>query len=173
MIRLPLALLATAGVLFVAGIAGSSNALVLASVVAAAAMLVALVRVGNAEAAAAPAAPATAPTTTVDEPVDEPVVVIDLAGLEAEAEAAAPAKATTKARAPKSGKAAKATTAVLEDVDVTELLGRVQGLGPRRVETVAKAFGSTAALRAASKADLTAIDGIGPAIADRILAELG
>jgi predicted flap endonuclease-1-like 5' DNA nuclease len=63
-------------------------------------------------------------------------------------------------------------TAMLEDVTVQELLTRVGGLGPRRVEMLAEAFASSAALRAASKDELTMIPGVGPATAERIMAGL-
>ncbi|MFT5224125.1 MAG: putative flap endonuclease-1-like 5' DNA nuclease [Glaciecola sp.] len=140
MSRLAMPLLALSGLLFVLGVAASSNPFMLASVAAAVAMLVSLMLGDRAEHATSTPTPK--------------AVTPDTASVATSPVADAPA------------------TAGLEDLTVQELLARVEGLGPRRVEVLAEAFASSAALRAASMDELTTIPGVGPATAGRIMAGL-
>ena len=57
--------------------------------------------------------------------------------------------------------------------DITTVLGEVPGLGPARIRTLLRHFGSVARLRAASEAELGAVPGIGPSTAASIRQALG
>lgn len=159
MTRIAPALLALSAVLLVAGMAGASTGLMIASAVVAVAML-AVLKLADSGADAVSITPEIrAEQISATSPVGEDGVVrIDAIELDGDA-AAARAESKT-------------ATAVLEDEDVSDVLARVKGLGPSKVDALVDAFPSTAALRAASKDELTAVQGIGPAIADRIRAEL-
>ncbi|MGD8495131.1 MAG: excinuclease ABC subunit UvrC [Gemmatimonadales bacterium] len=52
-------------------------------------------------------------------------------------------------------------------------LSEIEGVGPRREADLLRHFGSVAAIRRSSVAELTAVQGIGRATAERILEELG
>jgi excinuclease ABC subunit C len=53
--------------------------------------------------------------------------------------------------------------------DITSKLAEIPGLGPNRVSLLLKHFGSVARLRAADVAAITAVKGIGPALAQQIV----
>jgi excinuclease ABC subunit C len=56
--------------------------------------------------------------------------------------------------------------------DIGSQLAEVPGLGPARVKTLLKHFGSVKRLRAASRDEIAAIKGIGPVLAESIVARL-
>lgn len=56
--------------------------------------------------------------------------------------------------------------------DIGSVLGEVPGVGPARVSTILSHFGSVARLRQASVDELTAVKGVGPALAEAIHAHL-
>ncbi len=57
--------------------------------------------------------------------------------------------------------------------DIRTQLADVPGLGPARIQKLLTHFGSVTRLRAADEAELTAVDGIGPALASEIRRALG
>jgi excinuclease ABC subunit C len=56
--------------------------------------------------------------------------------------------------------------------DITSVLAEVPGLGPARVKTLLKHFGSVKRLRAAERDEIAAVKGIGPVLAASIAARL-
>ncbi|HWH26091.1 MAG TPA: excinuclease ABC subunit UvrC [Pseudolysinimonas sp.] len=56
--------------------------------------------------------------------------------------------------------------------DISSVLSEVPGLGPKRVKLLLTHFGSVARLRAAEAADIGGVAGIGPALAQAIVAKL-
>ncbi|HXR45188.1 MAG TPA: helix-hairpin-helix domain-containing protein, partial [Pseudolysinimonas sp.] len=56
--------------------------------------------------------------------------------------------------------------------DIGSLLGEVPGLGPARVKTLLKHFGSVKRLKAAGRDEIAAVRGIGPVLAESIVARL-
>ena len=55
---------------------------------------------------------------------------------------------------------------------ISSRLSEIPGLGPKRVQTLLKHFGSVMRLRAASLAELSAAPGVGPKLGEQILAHL-
>ncbi|WP_295013839.1 excinuclease ABC subunit UvrC [uncultured Microbacterium sp.] len=56
--------------------------------------------------------------------------------------------------------------------DITSILGEVPGLGAARIKTLLRHFGSVAALRKATSAEIQEVQGIGPALAEAIRTHL-
>ncbi|MBS1897387.1 excinuclease ABC subunit UvrC [Microbacterium sp. MMO-10] len=56
--------------------------------------------------------------------------------------------------------------------DIASILGEVPGLGAARIKALLRHFGSVAALRRATTAEIQEVQGIGPALADAIRAHL-
>jgi excinuclease ABC subunit C len=55
---------------------------------------------------------------------------------------------------------------------VRSSLDEVKGIGPKRKQALIKHFGSVRAIKEATEADLTAVDGITPALAAQIKAQV-
>lgn len=57
--------------------------------------------------------------------------------------------------------------------DTEDVLRQVQGLGPRRIARLAEQFPTPINLRLATRSELLEVPGVGEALADRILSEIG
>jgi len=169
--------LVAATALFVTGVVTKSSLFMLLSLAATASLLVSLGledRRMTKQAGATTEPVATAAAAPATRPVDEALVAADVAAGVAAASKARGEVDTTIDLDNNTITQSVGDLAVKVDLDkaldVEDLLATITGVGPAKVTALAASFPTPVQLRAATKDELTAVKGVGPALADRIIA---